>query len=137
MRGTKAVVWGMPNTLTVTGLTTFEPQSYQLSSEGDNATARDYEGDEILSVWHNRKRSFTIEVIPTGASIAAAKVANVIPDAGTLITIADSANPDFDSEIVTVFECVRASKSGSNTGNFSISIEMRKHVDKAVQATLT
>lgn len=140
INGTKGVVWGIATGITGTGIvasgTGLEPQSLQFSAEADNATIRNSRGDTITSVWYDQRQTLTIEVIPTGTTIALARGANIIPKPGAIVTITDTEDTELAGTHTGRYECVRASKSKSNTGATSISIELRQHVDNDLAAVV-
>jgi hypothetical protein len=130
--GTVGVVWGIPSGLTMTGvLTSFQPQSLNLSREADTAEVRNARGQTVTRVFYNKRRSISIEVVVTGTSIAAAKTNNVAPAPGTIVTIADTATPDDDSQIAELhsgkYVCERASKSMSTTSEVRLSMDLTQH----------
>jgi hypothetical protein len=135
INGTVGVVWGIGVTgLTGSGISTFAPQSLQFSAESDEAETRNGKGQVVTDVFYNQRHTVTIEVIPTGSTIAAARTNNVIPAPGTIITIVESSAEDAEltGTNSAKYICVRASKSKSNTGATSISMELKQYVENDV-----
>lgn len=133
--GIRGVVWGIGVTgLTGSGITTFEPQSLQFAAEADELEIRNGKGQVVTDIFYNQKHTVTIEVIPSGTTIALARTSNVLPDPGTIITIVESSSEDSEltSTNAAKYICVRASKSKSNTGATSITMELKQYVENDV-----
>lgn len=139
INGIVGVVWGIGVTgLTGSGISTFVPQSLQFSAEADEAEIRNGKGQVVTDIFYNQRHTITIEVIPTGATIAAARTSNVLPAPGAIITVVESSAEDAEltgtNSAKYIF--VRGSKSKSNTGATSISMELKQYVENDVAAVV-
>ena len=126
----KAVFWGAGN-ISFAGFAsgaTFENQSFNFTKTADEKLIRDYDGDVVSAVHYNPMREISFEVIPSAASIAAAKVASdaLVPDIGTVITLtdADSTESDEHSETAGVGKYIvrSAAISRSNESEARVSV---------------
>lgn len=136
--GTRGVVWGIATGMSGTGVTTsFAAQSLQFSAEADEAEIRNGKGQVVTDIFYNQRQTITIEVIPTGATIAAARTANIIPTPGAIITITDTEDTEISGTNAGKYICVRASKSKSNTGATSISMELKQYVENDVAVAVS
>lgn len=88
-------------------------------------------GDTSLVVIGDITRSITIEVIPSGNTIAYAKEnANILPDPGTLCTLTDNfetSGTDIDNGSGTTWVCRSASKRYTNNGELRITMELTRY----------
>lgn len=133
VNGVKGVVWGIATGMSGTGVTTsFESQSLQFSAEADEAEIRNGKGQVVVDIFYNQRQTITIEVIPTGATIAAARTANILPAPGAIVTVTDTEDTELAGTNAGKYICVRASKSKSNTGATSISMELKQYVENDV-----
>jgi polyferredoxin len=135
--GTVGVVWGIPGGLTMTGvLTAFQPQSLNFNRESDVAEVRNSRGATTTKIYYNKRRSISIEVVVTGSTLAAAKTNNVCPAVGTVVTIADTATPDDDTQLAELhsgkYICERSSKAMSATSEVRLSMDLVQYEDSDV-----
>jgi hypothetical protein len=138
INGTLGVVWGIATGLSGTGVTTsFAAQSLQFSAESDEAEIRNGKGQTVTDIFYNQRQTITIEVIPTGTTIANARSANIIPPPGAVVTITDTEDAELAGTNVGKYICVRASKSKSNTGATSISMELKQYVENDVAVLIS
>ena len=95
------VIWALDG-VSFTGLSgspTFESQSLDLSTEADEKLIRDSDGDVKACVYYNHTRTIDLEVIPTGATLAAANASadNLIVPAGTVVVLAHAQSAETDT----------------------------------------
>lgn len=95
VRGT-AVVWGS-NNVTMTGAVISAThsslrQSIDVTRDSSKVDVQDYQGDTKACVFHDFKKRVTINVIPTGTTLAAAasSLDAYMPKAGEAITLVPS-----------------------------------------------
>lgn len=133
INGTKGVVWGLATGMSGTGVTGgFEPQSLQFQAESDEATVRNGKGQEVVDIFYNQRQTITIEVVPTGSTVANARTANVVPLPGAIVTITDTEDTELAGTNSGKYICVRASKAKSNTGETRITMELKQWVENDV-----
>ena len=141
LRGTSPVAWGLPSGLSITGFTTILPQSFTYRRDADEATVRNSAGQTVTEIWYDKRESLSIEVVVSGATIAAAKADSILPASGDIITIGDSATPD-DAPNLTAsnagkYVCVSAQEVGSNTAERRVSLELRQRTDVDIAVAIT
>lgn len=139
--GVKAVVWGIYTGISysaISGITSFsatatlEIQSTTFSNEADKKEVRNSKGQVVTEIFHNFRRTFSIEVIPTGASKALALAADILPNAGDVITITEVGTyPDAEQAATNggKYVCDRASKQHSNTDEHKMTFEMHQYTE--------
>lgn len=134
------VVWGLGSTLTATdaasGIGTFLPQSADFDAEADNVEVPDYRGETVASIHYNQRELLRMEVIPTGATIALARAANIIPTPGAVITVVDTIDTEIAGATSTAYELIRAGKRKSNKDVTKLVFEMRRFKANNVTATV-
>lgn len=117
------VVWSLGTTITATGIGTNQLQSVDYGLESDVKELKGADAATKCIIFSDTKENMTIEVIPSGATIALAKAANVIPAIGADVTIVDAD----DAEI--------AGSPGATTRWHFLSGTKRKTVDGEVRLT--
>lgn len=102
------VVWSLVTGGTGAGMGTFVNQStdYDLSP-GSEVEIKGLDGATKCLILADPKEALTLEVVPSGATLAAAKAANILPALGADITITDAD----DTEIA-------GSGTGAGTGTY-------------------
>lgn len=132
------VVWGLGSSLTATGtgIGTFLPQSADFDAESDNVEVPDRSGETVASVHYNQRELLRMEVIPTGATIALARAANIIPEPGTVVTVVDTIDAEIAGATTTAYELMRAGKRKSNKDVTKLVFEMRRFKANNVTATV-
>lgn len=134
--GTLAVVWGLSHGATGTGIGTFTAQSAQFATEAEQAELRGSTGQTLGKIFYNAKQTLTLEVIPTGTTLALAKAANILPAPSAIVTVtAGDDDTEVDGTHTGKYVCIRASKQSSNTDMVKISMELEQFVDNDI-ATL-
>jgi len=124
------IVWSLPNfALSGTGVyATGIVQSVSYGLGGDEAETKGSDGVVKSLNLYNRKEEITVEVVPSGATLAAAKACAILPDLGADITVADT--DDTGSQII-------GSSTGDGTGTYIfISGNVNKRVDGATTLTM-
>lgn len=124
-KGTFGVVWALVTGVSATGLGTCQVQSADFGVESDLKEIKGADGDTKCIIFSDSKESLTIEVVPSGATIAAAKTASILPVPGADVAITDAD----DSEVV-------GSAGASNRWHF-ISGSKRKTIEGEVRLTMT
>lgn len=121
--------WSLPNfALTGTGVyATGIVHSVQYGLDGDRAQVKGADGVDVTDIFYNTKDTLTVEVVPSGATLAAAKACVVLPVRGADITVADT--DDTGSQMI-------GSGTGNGTGTYKfISGSINLRADQT--ATLT
>lgn len=123
-KGTFGVVWSLGTTVSGTGIGTNQIQSADL---GDEAELKEIktgaDGETKCIIFSDNKQNVTIEVVPSGATIAAAKTASIIPSPGADVTITDAD----DAEFAGTWHCLSASKRKTVDGEVRITMSLRKY----------
>ena len=124
-KGTFGVVWGLGTTVSASGLGTCTVQSVDFGVETKKKEIVSSDGETRCVVYHDQQDAITIEVVPSGATIAAAKTAGAsgLPAIGADVTITDSD----DSEVAAstwVFE--GGSKRKTVDGEVRVTMNLRK-----------
>jgi hypothetical protein len=133
VNGTLGVVWGIAMGMSGTGVTgSFATQSLQFSADADEAEIRNGKGAVVTDIFYNQRQTITIEVIPTGTTIALARTNNVLPAPGAIVTVTDTEDTELAGTNSGKYIFVRGSKSKSNTGATSLSMELKQYVENDV-----
>ena len=135
--GTVGVVWGLGTSGTGTGIGTFQAQSANFSAESESAEFRNNKGQTIGKVFFNQKHTLSLEVIPSGTTIALAKAANIIPVPGAIVTITDTEDTEVSGTHTGKYICVRASKQKSNTDITKITMELEQYVENDIAVAVS
>jgi hypothetical protein len=123
IRGTKYFRWGLGST-TITGYGDFLPQSANFSRDAKRVDIPDGAGDTCGMIFHDVTETVTAEVVITSTTQAGITTANVIPDPGEVIEVADTGDTELATTSTTKYVCLSASKSRSNTDVAKATIEM-------------
>tara|TARA_Y100000593_G_C4048620_1_gene208611 strand:- start:42 stop:488 length:447 start_codon:yes stop_codon:yes gene_type:complete len=96
-----ACFWGLDG-VTYTGFAsgaTGQTQTADLSVTADEKMIRDADGDVKAIVYYNASRTLDLEIVPTGATQAAARTAGAsfVMPSGTKITVADTEGAEIDA----------------------------------------
>lgn len=135
-----AVFWGLGSSLTATaasGMGTFLPQSADFDVEADEVSVADYKGDTTAIVFFDQKETLKMEVIPTGSTIANAKIASILPAPGTIITVVDTDDTEVAGATTTAYVFIRGSKRRSNKDVCKLTFEMRRHISNSVSTIIS
>lgn len=132
-----AVVWGLATGATGTGMGTFIAQSADFAVEGELIEIRNIAGEVVGQVHYNPKQTLTMEVIPTGATKAAAKSANVLPLPGTVITVADTDDTEVSGTNAGKYIFLKGSKKKSNTDVTKLTFDLMQYVNQDVTTAVT
>lgn len=131
--GVKAVVWGINTAITLPTFPTGANQEFQsttFSKEAEKKEVRNSKGQVVIEIFHNFKRTMSIEVIPVGDTKAHALAGEILPNAGDIITITEtSGDPEQAVLNSGKYVCDRASKTHSNTDEHKMTIEMHQYTE--------
>lgn len=121
------VVWSLGTSVSGTGVAaTSSVQSVDFAEEADTKDIKGADGATKCKVFSDQRQTLTIEVVPTGATIAAAKLCNIVPALGADITITDAD----DAEVAaSTWICTGASKRKTIDGEVRITMNLVKHGD--------
>ena len=127
-RGTIAVSWSLITSVSATspdtGVGTGTVQSVDFTEESDEKAIKGADGATACLVFSDQRQTCTIEIIPSGATKALAKAANVLPNVGTTITLTDTE----DAEVAaTTWIFLGGSKRKSVDDNAVITMNLRKY----------
>lgn len=122
------VVWGISTTgYTYTGSGTLRTQTQGINHEADSDETRDENGEVINETTYNLREQVTLAVVPSGATMAAAATANILPKPGDEIKIIDPGDPDVGSATPgKSYSVLSASKAKSNVARVTIDITARR-----------
>lgn len=135
-----AVFWALGSSLTATGtgMGTFLPQSADFDVMADiDVKIPDYKGETIGRVFADQKQTLKLEVIPTGATIAAAQAASILPVPGAVITVVDTVDTEVSGTQSGKYLFIRGSKRRSNTDVVKLTFELEQYVASDVTATVS
>ena len=128
----RAIVWGcngLAFTLGIVSATTLgDIQSVNYTRDSDKAYIPDGNGDTIGRVDYNKKKTFTVTVIPNGNLSAAAAKTSLdawTPESGTLVTITDS-DGNMEANHGGVYMVNRVTQNRTNTGAATADIELEQ-----------
>ena len=125
------VVFGVAG-FTFTGFHATEPtskiQSIDLTRDANETMLMDESDDSAGVVFSNLKKTLSLNVIPTGATIAAAytNLGKYVPSPGTVVTCADAgdAGTPYESTNTGKYLVRSARVSRTNSGLASIALEL-------------
>ena len=140
------VVWGVGN-LTFTGITietAGKIQSYDFTRDSEVNALKDTEGETVGEQYFDRKRTLNLQVVPSSTTIALAKAALVtlLPEPGTVVTLADTDAVGTPLESVTdnttgKYVVVSAKVGRSNTGFATVDMALKSFDARDVATTIT
>lgn len=122
-KGTVGVAWSLVTGATATGMGTFTVQGADYSIESELKEIKGADGAVKTIIHSNARETLTLDVIPSGATIALAKAANVMPAIGADVAVTDAD----DTELV-------GAAGTSNRWHF-VSGQKRKTIDGEVRLT--
>lgn len=133
------VVWGITTSSTpFTGTGTFRHQSQQFSRTSDSDETRDSDGDVINVTTYNQQEELQMTVVPSGATLVAARSSNIVPTPGSRVQIIDTLDTEVGaSSPGKDYMVVSASKSKSNTGKSTIEMTLKRWGGITSYAVLT
>jgi hypothetical protein len=136
-----AVFWGIGSSFTASGTgigASLRPQSVDFDvSAGVDVGIADYKGETIGRVMADLKETLKIEVIPTGATIAAAKAASILPNPGTVVTIVDTDDTEVAGVSTTAWLFIRGSKRRANNDVVKLTFELERMVANNITSTVS
>lgn len=141
--GVKAVCWGIYTGISYSGISTpqtgghagFEIQSTNFGKEADKKEVRNSKGQTVTEIFHNFKRTLSIEVLPIGQTKEYALAGEILPNPGDIITITEAAISGSQADPETAatnggkYVCDRASKTKSNTDEHKMTFEMHQFTE--------
>ncbi len=89
-KGTVGVAWSTSVGATASGMGTFVGQSADYTRGGEEKKIRGLDGVTVNRTFFDGLEKLTLEVIPTGATVALANTASVLPARGTDVAITDT-----------------------------------------------
>lgn len=128
-KGTTGVVWSYGDTaVTGTGISTHNLQgtNYTLGSQQKRILGAD--SVPATRVFYDTLERITIDVIPTGATIAAAKTANVLPSVGGDVEIASTADTEIAGTVAgnTKWHFIGGTKRMTVDGEAVLTFELER-----------
>jgi hypothetical protein len=127
------VVWGISGGLTAQASGAPLTQSEDWKIDSDVKEFKDENGDTKGMVFFNEKHELTVEVIPSGTTLAFAKGENILPAAGDLVTITDSD----DAEVAGSYVFMSGDKKKSQDSEVILTLNLRKYLTNDVSATIS
>jgi len=136
----KAIVWGVAGiTLTagiVSGTNGAENQSADFTRSSEKVEIANGDGETVTQVFYNLKKSLTLNIVPSHASVAATAATSAdawMPAPGTLVTVVDANGTIIDGD----YNCISAKQTRSNTGAASGTVELEKYEANNVTSVTT
>ena len=138
----KAVVWGVDG-VTFTGFDASEPtgetSSLNFQRASDMKEIKDDIGNTVGAVFFNAQNTLRIDVVPSAASIAAAKsnMDKFLPVPGTVITVIDADSTKTDGTNSGKYLYISGELRRTPDGEAVISMELKQWVDNDVTTTVS
>ena len=127
IRGTYFFSWAIPNLgITGTGIGTIIPQSLSFTSTAKQVDVIGGAGDTIGKVFHDFSNTITAEVVIAATTTAGIGAANIIPEPGTIVTVADSDDAEIAGATTTAYVLLEATKQRSNADVCKATFEMQR-----------
>ena len=120
-----AVVWSIGTVSFVGGVTTMMPQSLRFSRSSEKTEIKDTDGIIRTQIFHGKKRSVSMTVIPYHASSttsAQAMMETGMPAMGTTITMTDSYGTMMDAN----FNLISATQNRTVDGVATLDFELEQ-----------
>jgi hypothetical protein len=136
IRGTKYFKWGVSGT-TITGYGDYLVQSANLSREAKRVDIADGHGDTCGMIFHDITETVSAEVVIAVSAQSGLAAANVAPDPGELIEVADTGDTELATTSTTKFICLSAQKQRSNGDVAKVTIEMIRCTPNNVAQTVS
>lgn len=133
------VFWGIGSSFAMagTGISgTHRPQSVDFDADSERVDIADYKGETVGAVFFNQKQTLRVEVIPTAATIAAAKTGSILPEPGALVTITDTADTEVSGTNSGKYIFVRGSKRRSNKDVVRLTFELEQYLGSDISTTI-
>ena len=130
------VVWGTDGvSMTGTGVhATGKVRSVAYSLDGEWQEIRGQDGKVITVVIPDAVETIEVEVIPTGATKAAAIACYILPARGAQVTFTDTGDAELSSGLVFAF--MAGKKNKTNTGEGTLSMTLKRY-DAATLAVVS
>lgn len=132
------VVWGLSHGATGTGIgSTLLNQSADFAVEGEKTEVKNASGETVAQAHFNAKQTLTLEVIPTGANLAAAKSANTLPLPGAIVTVADTDDAELSGTNGGKYVFIKGTKKKTSTGAAVLTFELEQYVGNDIAVAMT
>lgn len=119
-------MWGITTTgATYSGSGTLRFQSESFARSADFEETRDELGEVINVTAYNQQQEIQLTVVPSGATMTAAKNSNIVPVPGEKITLAD-VDASFGGGTTKDYAVVSATMQKSNTSKVTIEITAKR-----------
>lgn len=123
----KGIVWSVNGITMTAGIVTATGstgalQSMRLIRSADNAEVKNSDGETVVKVFFNHKKTVTIGVVPTGTTVALAQAAGDgwVPASGLLVTMVDADGTIADDN----YNVLQSSQNRTNDGVMSGEVEL-------------
>jgi hypothetical protein len=141
IKGTGAI-WGVGG-VTCTGVTvdptTCRIQKVDFTKDAEIAELPDENGEVVGENYYNQKHMMDISLIPSGATIAAAKsnLTSLLPDPGTAIVLVDADTTATDGSNAGTYVVQSAKLGRTNKGFATIDLKIKQFKAHDVSATIS
>lgn len=147
----KPVIWGIATAVTPTGITaSYYITSVDFAKESEMSEIKNATGQTVGAVFFNQSETLTIECIPTGASLAAAKASQELPIPGDVISVTDTADATLDIGAVGASQIqgdgnnssykylfVRGSKKKAANDMVKLTMELKRWTENDAASTVS
>lgn len=135
------VRWGV-NGITYSGFAagaTGKTQSITLNRTSEKAEIKNESGECVGQIFYNEKKTLSLSVVPSAATIADARTAadSFVPAPGTTITVTDGQGATIDGTHSGAYNLTSATLRLTNEGATIIDMEMEQYVANNVGTTIT
>ena len=138
------VFWGIGTSFVAAGTGigttggTNNPQSVKFSVEAEKRIKVDNsQGETIAEAFANQMQKMTIDVIPTGTTIAIAKAQSILPEPGAVVTITDTDDPEAAALNSGKYIFISGTKNRSNGDVVKMTFELEQYVARDLSTTIT
>jgi hypothetical protein len=138
-----AVIWGVNLSTTATDaigggyvLGTSIITGYDFAFEANSKEILNSIGDCASLVFSNYKRVLNLQALVAGATIAAAKTNNVIPEPGMTVRIVDPDSPDVDGVFTGDYTVQTSSKTAAQDSEVRMTLGLVQYRDNNLKNTV-
>lgn len=122
------VVWGIVSAISGDGIGTGVIQSVEYEKTANMEAIVGADGIVVSEVYSGPQEKLNVVIVPSGATMAAAKTANIIPEIGGIITVATGAVGDAgEIQMQGAYTCDSAKKSRTMNGVATITVSMHRN----------
>jgi hypothetical protein len=122
------VIWSMGIGISGTGvLATFKQSNADYTESSKEKEIPGADGETTTLVLYDTKMDLTVDVVPSGATVAAAKSCNILPAIGADVTITDSQETGSPSEVAAQYICMGGTKRYQIDGEEHITMNLRRY----------